>query len=112
MVVSQTGLGVCRSYDKIRDPVASRTPNRVADCPPGKEGKSFLQEQKAIQKLFNSMLFLCVSFFACSELQSHICPVYCLRTSSYISYMVKPHGQLVLVSSTPHNASTPSLSTS
>ncbi len=27
-------------------------------------------------------------------------------------YMVKPHGQLVLVSSTPHNASTPSLSTS
>ena len=26
-------------------------------------------------------------------------------------YMVKPHGQLVLVSSTPHNASTPSLST-
>ncbi len=27
-------------------------------------------------------------------------------------YMVKPHGQLVLVSSTPHNAYTPSLSTS
>src|SRR5690554_3828018 len=26
-------------------------------------------------------------------------------------YMVKPHGQLVLVSSTPHNAYTPSLST-
>jgi len=25
--------------------------------------------------------------------------------------MVKPHGQLVLVSSTPHNAYTPSLST-
>ena len=29
-----------------------------------------------------------------------------------LDYMVKPHGQLVLVSSTPHNASTPSLSTS
>ena len=27
-------------------------------------------------------------------------------------YMVKPHEQLVLVSSTPHNAYTPSLSTS
>jgi len=26
--------------------------------------------------------------------------------------MVKPHGQLVLVSSTPHSASTPNLSTS
>ena len=29
-----------------------------------------------------------------------------------LDYMVKPHGQLVLVSSTPHNAYTPSLSTS
>ena len=28
-----------------------------------------------------------------------------------LDYMVKPHGQLVLVSSTPYNASTPSLST-
>ena len=27
-------------------------------------------------------------------------------------YMVKPHGQLVLVSSTPHSAYTPNLSTS
>lgn len=30
---------------------------------------------------------------------------------NYSGYMVKPHGQLVLVSSTPHNAYTPSLST-
>ena len=37
---------------------------------------------------------------------SNICPV------SRLHYMVKPHGQLVLVSSTPHSASTPSLSTS
>ena len=29
-----------------------------------------------------------------------------------LGYMVKPHGQLVLVSSTPYNAYTPSLSTS
>jgi hypothetical protein len=29
-----------------------------------------------------------------------------------LDYMVKPHEQLVLVSFTPHNASTPSLSTS
>jgi Na+/phosphate symporter len=31
---------------------------------------------------------------------------------NYLNYMVKPHGQLVLVSSTLCNASTPSLSTS
>nr|ADI16574.1 hypothetical protein [uncultured gamma proteobacterium HF0010_01E20] len=29
-----------------------------------------------------------------------------------LDYMVKPHGQLVQVSSTPHNAYTPCLSTS
>jgi hypothetical protein len=33
-------------------------------------------------------------------------------SGSRLHYMVKPHGQLVLVSSTPHSASTPSLSTS
>ena len=34
------------------------------------------------------------------------------RVANNLDYMVKPHGQLVLVSSTPHNAYTPSLSTS
>ena len=33
-------------------------------------------------------------------------------SANNLDYMVKPHGQLVLVSSTPYNASTPSLSTS
>ena len=33
-------------------------------------------------------------------------------SGSRLRYMVKPHGQLVLVSSTPHSASTPNLSTS
>ena len=32
-------------------------------------------------------------------------------SGSRLHYMVKPHGQLVLVSSTPHSAYTPSLST-
>src|SRR5690554_4067055 len=35
----------------------------------------------------------------------------CTNTSLFGCYMVKPHGQLVLVSSTPHSAYTPSLST-
>ena len=36
-----------------------------------------------------------------------------LRASKLLGcYMVKPHGQLVLVSSTPHSAYTPNLSTS
>src|SRR5690606_19276859 len=34
------------------------------------------------------------------------------RPKLFGCYMVKPHGQLVLVSSTPHSAYTPSLSTS
>src|SRR5690554_7938377 len=33
------------------------------------------------------------------------------NTRLFGCYMVKPHGQLVLVSSTPHSAYTPSLST-
>ena len=44
-------------------------------------------------------------WFFLSQDVSNICPV------SRLHYMVKPHGQLVLVSSTPHSAYTPSLST-
>ena len=46
---------------------------------------------------------------------SHFYPVLhsnCFSQHNHFCYMVKPHGQLVLVSSTPYNASTPSLSTS
>ena len=39
-----------------------------------------------------------------------ICPVSIAH--NHLCYMVKPHGQLVLVSSTRHRAYTPSLSTS
>ena len=39
-------------------------------------------------------------------------PLLRLGRSDTLDYMVKPHGQLVLVSSTPHSAYTPSLSTS
>lgn len=35
-----------------------------------------------------------------------------LNPYNHLCYMVKPHEQLVLVSSTPHSASTPNLSTS
>ena len=74
------------------------------------------------QSSFNSRaLFLLLSCFLSVSLLRHFVwlsqpnflPSACasLSLKSLWRYIVKPHGQLVLVSSTPHNAYTPSLST-
>ena len=49
---------------------------------------------------------------ACSCRFSVCLSTYRLTAKLFGCYMVKPHGQLVLVSSTPHSAYTPNLSTS
>ena len=56
----------------------------------------------------------CLFFFVVNTMTWHnIQPSLCtLSCTNNLDYMVKPHGQLVLVSSTPYNAYTPSLSTS
>ena len=46
------------------------------------------------------------------QLEAHIRILCVFIVHNHFCYMVKPHGQLVLVSSTRHRAYTPSLSTS
>ena len=52
-------------------------------------------------------------FVGCCELSVRVIFTTAICASKLLGcYMVKPHGQLVLVSSTPHSAYTPNLSTS
>ena len=54
-----------------------------------------------------------VMFVMPCELSAHVIFTTAICVSKLLGcYMVKPHGQLVLVSSTPHSAYTPNLSTS
>ena len=53
-----------------------------------------------------------VKVFAISQVREVVDSVWLDNTRLLGCYMVKPHGQLVLVSSTPHSAYTPNLSTS
>ena len=53
-----------------------------------------------------------VKVFAISQVREVVVSVWLDNTRLLGCYMVKPHGQLVLVSSTPHSAYTPNLSTS
>ena len=56
--------------------------------------------------------WVCDQGIACSCRFSVLLSTYRLTAKLFGCYMVKPHGQLVLVSSTPHSAYTPNLSTS
>ena len=60
---------------------------------------------------------VCAAFLSAVELSVRFVFTHRNLVPSQVSkllgcYMVKPHGQLVLVSSTPHSAYTPNLSTS
>ncbi len=60
-----------------------------------------------LKNILNSLSHTSLKFSACTACRNKP-----YRTKPFGCYMIKPHGQLVLVSLTPLNASTPSLSTS
>ena len=65
---------------------------------------------RAVIKLIKNSAFSCLSFQIGVQHPSQFLVI--SIKAKPLDYMVKPHEQLVLVSSTPHNAYTPSLSTS
>ena len=73
-----------------------------------------LQTNRVVnQTAFGSFSSSCrLSCYFCDSPQTSSVFSYALAYSNILDYMVKPHGQLVLVSSTPYSAYTPSLSTS
>ena len=75
----------------------------------GRPSEGALSSNKKMDLLIlDNNLFDGVSLYNLSS-SKHICD---FIAHNHFCYMVKPHGQLVLVSSTRHRAYTPSLSTS
>ncbi len=82
---------------------ASIDSNRAVDC---KVIADVLTESFRI-----SVLDACVSYKSGAD-KDYLSALNRKPSNSRFCYMVKPHEQLVLVSSTPRSASTPNLSTS